>query len=191
MNKIITICLLGIIGLTLNGCFTPTGLNSTEQKKYARDMANSTLEELYQNHPETKSVIDKASGYVVYNTYAIDCLFLATEHGWGVAFNKSTGEYFYLKDLSFGVGPCLGFAIMRNILVFDNEIEFNAFVNGAWSLNVKADAVARVSDDGTWHLADGANMTNGARVYKLGNRGLIVEAILDVSKSWENRSLAE
>ena len=189
MKRIIAMCSLLVVAITLSGCFTPSGLDSKEQKNYAKDMADASLKDLYKYQPEAQAVIEGASGYIVYNTYAIDYFFLATENGWGVAFNKKTGASTYLKDLTIGLGPGLGVCVMRNILVFDNETDFNMFIAGGWSLNVKADAVARFSEAGKGHVAAGANITNGARVYLIGNKGLIAEAIFDVSKSWVNSSL--
>jgi hypothetical protein len=189
MKRIIAMCSVLAVAATLSGCFTPSGLNSTEQQTYAKEMANSTLKELYKFQPEAKDVVTKASGYVVYNTYAIDYFFVATENGWGIATNNKTGKKTYLKDLTIGLGPGLGIGVMRNILVFDNEIDYKEFINGGWGMNLKADAVARFSEDGNWDVAGASNLTNGARSYKIGNRGLIAEAIIDVSKSWQNRSL--
>ncbi len=191
MKRIIAMCSLLTVVATLSGCFTPSGLNSTEQQTYVGEMVDSTLKELYKYQPETKEIVEKSSGYVILNTYAIDYAFITTENGWGVAVNNKTGKKTYLKGLAIGLGPALGVAVMRDILVFDNEIEFNEFVASGWGINLKAAAVARFSDDGNWDIAGASSLTSGARAYKIGRRGLIAEASIDVSKNWKNRSLTE
>lgn len=189
MKRLIAMLSLLGIAATLSGCFTPSGMNSEEQQRYAQDMATSALNELYKWQPEAKDVVEKSSGYVVYNTYAIDYFFLATENGWGVAVNNKTGEKTYLKDITVGLGPGLGVGVMKDILVFDNDIDFKEFATGAWGVNLKADAVARFSEEGTWDVAGAVNLANGARAYKIGSRGLIAEAIIDLQRSWVNHSL--
>jgi lipid-binding SYLF domain-containing protein len=191
MKRIIAMCSVLAVAATLSGCFTPSGLNSTEQQTYVGDMVDSTLKELYKYQPETEEIVKNSKGYVIFNTYAIDYAFITTENGWGVAVNNETGKKTYLKDLAIGLGPALGFAIMRNILVFDNQIEFNEFVAGGWGINLKASAVARFSDDGNWDVAGASSLTSGARAYKIAHRGLLAEASIDVSKSWQNHSLTE
>jgi hypothetical protein len=191
MKKLISLCSMMVIALTMSGCFlmTPTGINSEQQQTFAKETTDSTLKELYKWQPEAKKVVDNSKGYVVYNIYTFDVFFLGVDTGWAIAYNKKTGEYSYLKDLSFAVGPALGIANMRNVFVFDNEIEFNSFLANGWNANLKADAVARFSEDGTWDVAGGVNITNGATYYKIGRRGLIAEAMFDVGKTSTNHSL--
>ena len=188
MKRIFTMFAVLIVAITLSGCLSPRGADVSDQKTYAEDMAASTLTDLYKIKPEAESIINNASGYIVYNTFAIDYFFLSTENGWGVAISKN-GDNTVLKIITVGIGPGLGFANMRNILIFDNEIDYKAFIAGGWGLNAKIAAVARFSEGGKAQVAGEANITNGAKMYKIGRRGLIAEANLDISKSWVNSSL--
>jgi len=191
MKKILAGCAMVLAAISMSSCFTPTGDNSQEQRAYAKDLASSTLTELYKKDPKAQKRVENSSGYVVYNTYAIDYFFITTENGWGIAVDNKNGQQTVLKDVSVGIGPGLGIAEMRTILVFDNPIDFSTFVNGGWGFNAKADAVARFTPDGTWDIAGESDFINGARVYKIGERGLIAEAAIDLSKSWKNASLLE
>jgi lipid-binding SYLF domain-containing protein len=189
MKKLLVFESLFAVALSLTGCLSPTGSTQTEQITYAKDIATSTLTELYKTQPEAQSKIKNSKGYIVCYTYAIDWFFIPTENGWGIAVNNATGEPTITKVIDIGIGPGLGVAQMRTVFVFDNEIEFNSFAQGGWKFNGKASAVARFSDEGKATIAGEANLIPGVRAYKIGERGLIAQAILGLSYSWQNAAL--
>lgn len=189
MKKLLVFGALFAVGLSLTGCLSPTGSTPEEKNTYANETANSTLKELYKEHPEAQNKIENSKGYIVCNALAIDLFFLPTENGWGIAVNQMTGEKTIIKLISVGIGPGLGVAQMRNILVFDNEIDFNSFAQSGWAFNAKVSAVARFSDESNATATHEANIIPGVVAYKIGERGLIAEAVINLAYDWANTDL--
>lgn len=190
MKKLLVFGSLFTVALSLTGCLSPTGSSPEQQKSYAKEIVNSTLTELYKTQPEAQKKIENSKGYIVFNTYSIDLFFLPTENGWGIAVNNITGETAITKVISVGIGPGLGIAKMRNVFVFDNEIEFNSLAqSGGWTFDAKVAAVARFSDGSKATIARQANLIPGVPAYKIGERGLIAQAVIDLSYSWPNTGL--
>lgn len=189
MKRLLSFASLFAVALSLTGCLSPTGSTPDQQKTYANGIAKSTLIELYKTQPEAQKEIENSKGYIICNAYAIDLFFLPTENGWGIAVNNTTGETTIAKLICVGIGPGLGVAEMRNVLVFDNEIDFNSFTQGGWTFDAKVAAVARFSDESKATKAYQANLIPSVKVYKIGERGLIAEAVVDVSYSWPNDNL--
>ncbi len=191
MKRILSYASMLTLTLSLVGCLSPAGSTPEAQRTYAKEIATSTLNDLYKTTPEAKEKIENAKGYVVTYAYAIDLFFFPTENGWAIAVDNATGEAKYVKVINIGIGPGLGIAQMRNVYVFNNKSELDTFCNGGWGFDGKVAAVARFSQEGTATVAKQANFIPGADVYKIGERGLIAEAVLDVGYTWNNEALTQ
>ena len=63
-----------------------------EQQKKILDMAQQSLQQLYEKEPSAKAAVKNAAGYAVFSDMGVKILFAGSGNGQGVAVNNKTGQ---------------------------------------------------------------------------------------------------
>ena len=175
MRKIIIIraCIMLILVMT---CVTAiVSAASIEQKRQSiRDMANETLERLYQEHPAAKEAIENGAGYAVFSNHGVKILLFGSGHGKGVAINKNSGREVFMKKSEIGIGLGLGVKDYSDIFVFETEKDFARFIDQGWTFGGQATVVASDGVNGGG-FQGAVCIWPGAWLYQLTDKGLALE----------------
>ena len=65
-----------VLAAVLAGCFGAPGNSREDKQAYIRDFTNTTLENLYKLHPETRNKIKSSAGYAVFSLIVIGIIYL-------------------------------------------------------------------------------------------------------------------
>jgi len=182
LKKIILIIALTII---------PTmALAKSADKKRAEilEMRTETLSQLYKNHAEAKSMLNKAEGYAVFNNGGVNLVLLSVGSGKGIAHDNKTGKDTFMRMATGGVGIGLGIKDYRAVMIFHKRSAFDQFVDKGWDFSGQADAAAKLdADGGEVNAAD--TVVSGVTVYQMTQKGLALQATLQGTKYWKNDKL--
>jgi len=69
-----------------------------EQQKKIVDMAQQSLQRLYQAQPSARAAVQNAVGYAVFSDMGVKILFAGGGNGQGVAVNNKTGQKTFYED---------------------------------------------------------------------------------------------
>lgn len=155
-----------------------------EAKRLRRDeIADQGLERLLATSIKSDTLFDKAYGWAAFRSMKAAFVF-SGGGGNGVAVDKETGERFYMKMATAGVGFGIGGQSYDLIFFFQDKGSFYNFVENGWQADAGAQAVAGV---------EGANaqttFTNGIAIYQLTKGGLMASADIAGTKYWKNKKL--
>ncbi len=158
--------------------------DTPEEARQAIDlMADSTLLKLFNETPEAKILYDKAYGYAVFDSRKLSLLF-HTNSGSGVAVNKETENRTYMNMFGMGLALGVGGKFYQQVVLFENQKDFDTFVTEGWEASSEASAVA---GDQAEEL--NAHFSSGVAVYQLNSKGLLIDANVSGSKYWVNEEL--
>jgi lipid-binding SYLF domain-containing protein len=93
-----------------------------------------TLQRLYKAQPKTKAVLKRAYGYAVFSDLGVQILLGGTGNGKGIVVNNKTKHQTYMKMIELQAGLGVGVDKFRVVFVFDNQPEFDGFVNSGWEI---------------------------------------------------------
>jgi len=155
-----------------------------ESKRLRRDeIADQALQKLLASSIKADTLYEKAYGWAAFRTVKAAFVF-SGGGGNGVAVDKETGERFYMKMATAGVGFGIGGQSYDLIFLFQDKGSFYNFVENGWQADAGAQAVAG---------AEGANaqttFTNGIAIYQLTKGGLMASADIAGTKYWKNKKL--
>jgi len=151
-------------------------------------MRDETLADLYKNKPETKTKVQKAAGYAVFDNTGIHLLLLATSRGNGVAVDNATQKPVFMKMKTVGAGPGLGAKDYRVIFIFADAATLKKFIESGWSATGEADAAAKSKKEG--QAAGGAaSSSEGMEIYTITKKGVALQATLGGTKFSKDNDL--
>lgn len=170
---IVRVCILLVLLAT---CVTSiASAASTEQKRQSiRNMANETLDRLYQVHPAARSAVENAAGYAVFSNHGIKILVLGSGHGKGVAINSNSGQEVFMKKSEVGLGLGLGIKDYSEVFVFEKQKDFDRFIDRGWSFGGQATVAATDGVNGG-AFQGAVSIWPGAWMYQLTDKGLAIE----------------
>ncbi|MGY0617050.1 YSC84-related protein [Vibrio sp. FJH11] len=158
--------------------------DTPEEARQAVDlMADSTMFKLFNEKPEAKALYDQAYGYAVFDSRKLSLLF-HTNSGSGVAVNKETEKRTYMNMFGMGLALGAGGKFYQQVVLFENQKDFDLFVTEGWEASSEATALA--GDEGE-ELS--AHFNSGVAVYQLNSKGLLVDVNVSGSKYWVNEEL--
>ncbi|MGP8306138.1 YSC84-related protein [Vibrio sp. YIC-376] len=158
--------------------------DTPEEARQAVDlMADSTMFKLFNEKPEAKALYDQAYGYAVFDSRKLSLLF-HTNSGSGVAVNKQTEKRTYMNMFGMGLALGAGGKFYQQVVLFENQKDFDTFVNEGWEASSEATALA--GEEGE-ELS--AHFNSGVAVYQLNSKGLLVDVNVSGSKYWVNEEL--
>lgn len=187
----LTISAIAVLCLGLQACSTAPLTQSEKQEKRAsvREMANQSLEQLYQAHPSARGAVKNAAGYAVFSDFGFKLLYGGGEKGNGIAINNATKQETFMKMFEIQPGYGLGASKFRLILVFDTPDAFNNFVTSGWTAgaNMMAAAKNKTTEGGAY--AGAVTVSSGVHLYQVTEAGLIVGVSITAGKFYKDSEL--
>lgn len=153
-----------------------------------RDMANSTLNRLYEADPKAKSAVAGAAGYAVFSNLGVKILVAGSGNGKGLAVNNKSKRETFMKMLELQAGLGIGVKKFSVIFVFDNEKAFKGFVDSGWQFGGQATAAAKNGDKGE-SMQGAASVSDGVWMYQFTDKGLALEITAKSTKYYKDDDL--
>jgi len=175
---------IGAAGLVFAGCTTTTpskspAASTSEQRQSMNSAANATLAKLYEAAPQSKDLVARAKGVLVFPD-VLSGSFIVGEHGKGVLRVRGQNAGYYTTTAG-SIGFQAGAQSKAMILLFMTDDALNKFRNSSgWT--VGADATVAVVNIG----ANGRIDTNTAQQpvvgFVMNNGGLMAGVSLAGTK---------
>ena len=169
----------------------PVALNAEskeEQQKKILDMAQQTLQQLYEKQPSAKAAVQNAAGYAVFSDMGVKILFAGSGNGQGVAVNSKTGQQTFMKMVELQAGLGFGIKKFRNIFVFQTQKAMDSFVNSGWQFGGQSTAAAKTATSGG-AMAGAAQVDDDVWLYQITEKGLEASITATGAKYYKNDSL--
>jgi len=164
-----------------------TSAELKEESKRAKinEVAEETLQQLFTENANAKSLYDKAVGWAVFDNTKV-ALGVSGGGGNGVAVSKTSGKKAYMKMGTGGVGLGLGVNKYQIVFLFQDEKTLKNFIESGWQADAGATASA-----GKASAEAKTNFVNGLAIYQLTEKGLMLNADIAGTKYWLNDKLNE
>jgi len=134
--------------ISFTGCVKVPGETREDQVITIDQLVERTLEDLYEQNPNTKKEIDSTVGYAVFNNKITKVPIVGAGAGYGVAIHNKSAQRTYLKMVRLDVGGGWGARSVRPVITYHNEEKFNDLINGKGEAKSGAEAAAKVGDAG-------------------------------------------
>ncbi|WMD22928.1 YSC84-related protein [Achromobacter seleniivolatilans] len=174
---------IGVAGVLFAGCTTTSPKNSasaTEKRQSMNSAANATLTKLYAASPQSKELVARAKGVLVFPDVLSGSFIVGAEHGNGVLRVDGANTAYY-STTAGSIGFQAGAQSKAMVLLFMTDDSLNKFRNSSgWT--VGADATVAVVNIG----ANGRIDTNTAQQpivgFVMNNGGLMAGVSLAGTK---------
>ena len=189
-THLIVAAALVMVFMGLSACSTtPAGKSDKEQQQDSvREMANTTLAQLYTKNPTARDVIARSAGYAVFSDFGFKVWTMGGARGKGVAVNNATQKRSFMEMLEFQPGMGFGAYRFRVVFIFDTQEAFNSFVTSGWEFGVNAMAAAKTQIEGG-ALAGAITASKGVKMLQLDDEGAIVGVSLTAAKYYKDKEL--
>jgi lipid-binding SYLF domain-containing protein len=179
-----------LLGLALISCQTAPMSKSDkeEQQDSVRNMANTTLSQLYVKNPAMKGAIARSAGYAVFSDFGFKVMFMGGARGKGVAVNNATKQETFMEMLELQPGMGLGASKFRVVFTFETLEAFDKFVNSGWEFGANAMAEAKTKTKGG-AVSGAVSVAKGVEMYQLDDQGLVVGVSLTGAKYYKDKQL--
>jgi len=188
--SVLAVSAMVILCLGLPACSSVPESKATKEEKRndVRNMANTTLQQLYAQNPDTQWAVKQSAGYAVFSDVGFKLLFMGGANGEGVAINNSNDKAVYMKMVELQPGLGLGAAKFRVIFLFDTEKELNDFVNNGWEAGANSIAAAKTSSMNKGG-GNAVSVSQGVTMYQVTESGLIVGVSITGAKFYKDSDL--
>lgn len=188
--RVLTLSLIVALGLGLQACATAPLSESQkeEQRASIRAMADQTLDQVYQQHPDARWRVQNAAGYAVFSDTGMKFMFGGGAHGKGIAVNNATKHATYMDMIELQPGLGFGAEKFRIAFLFENQPAFDDFVTSGWVLGANAMAAAKTGAQGE-AARTGLTLSSGVTMYQLTDQGVIVGVSITGAKYFKDASL--
>ena len=160
-------------------------LNQDAKRAKINEVAEETLDQLFSENANAKSLYDKAVGWAVFDNTKV-AFGISGGGGNGVAVSKASGKRAYMKMGTGGIGLGLGVNKYQVVFLFQDEQTLKNFIEKGWQADAGATASA-----GKAAAEAKTNFTNGLAIYQLTEKGLMANADIAGTKYWLNDKLNE
>lgn len=175
--------------LALLSASTCVRANDDEKKREkTRKMTAGVLKDLYKTEPASKSAIEKAAGYAVFDNMGVHVLLLSTARGSGLAVNNKTKQETFMKMVSAGAGLGMGVKDYNVVFVFETEKALAHFLDSGWEGSGQADAAAKAGEKGGAY-SGAMEVEPGVWVYQITKNGLALQLTLQGTKYYKDDDL--
>lgn len=140
--------------------------------------AQATLDKLFAQRADAKTLYDQAVGYAVFTATKAGFI-VSGGSGTGVAVNKGTGQRTYMRMGTGGIGFGIGAQRYDMIILFEDEAILARFAQGGWDSSATAQAAA-----GQEGVAVRSSFIHGVAFYQLTERGLMAHADVSGTRFW-------
>ncbi len=195
MKKIKAIA-LGIVVASLSfqtpaALARPAFLDRRAPEKQQHDIlerSQQVLAALYKHQPAAKSKVESAYGYATFSNFGMKLFFAGGGSGRGVAVDNKTQQKTFMNMAEVQAGLGLGVKKFMLVWVFENEHNFQKFVNSGWAIGGQASAAAKAGEKGG--SAQGAvAVASGVWLYQLTDAGLALELTVKGTKYYKDNDL--
>ena len=171
--------------LAMAGCTSTTNEPQTQATAASRrqvidDRADATMSRLYETVPDSRELVDKARGVLVFPSVVQAGAGVGGEHGDG-ALRVAGSSVGYYTTTSGSIGAQFGAQSKAIIILFMTQESLDKFVNSdGWSLGGDASiALVKVGSNGT---VDTTTAPKPVEVFVLTNSGLMGDLSLQGTK---------
>jgi lipid-binding SYLF domain-containing protein len=84
--------MIGAVAVLLTFAVNSYAASKEEQQRKILEMAQQSLQQLYQAQPSARAAVQNAAGYAVFSDTGVKILFGGGGNGHGVALNNKTGQ---------------------------------------------------------------------------------------------------
>jgi len=181
----ILIAVMGVVSLA-SADMTEKEKNTARQD--LQKMSNETLNRLYKTQPKAQEAVAKAAGYAVFSNFGMKIFLAGSGKGTGLAVNNRTKATTYMKMFEVQAGLGFGVKKFKLVWVFENQKDFDNFVNSGWELGGQASASAKTGDEGGG-LEGAMSVSPGVWLYQLTEDGLALELTAKGTKYYKDDAL--
>jgi len=122
---------------------------SVEEKRQSiRNVANDTLNEVYNVKPSARDAVANAAGYAAFTITDAKLVFFGGGGGKGMSVNNNTGQEIFMGTGDVQVGFGLGIKKYEVLFIFGTEKALAEFGNNGWELGAQATVAATDSVSG-------------------------------------------
>jgi lipid-binding SYLF domain-containing protein len=185
--KLLTVAFLSII---MFSGFSFGSFGDSDEERRAERIAESetALQLLFKEEPKAKDEVLNAYGFATFKNYGMSMMMMSADGGRGLAYSFKTKKTTFMNMASGGMGMGLGAKEYYSVFIFDNEKVFNDFVEDGWEMNSEIDASIKSNDDGET-MNESYTIAKGVKLYKVTQKGAIVQMNIHGSKYWKCRDL--
>ena len=149
---------------------------SVEEKRQAiRNIASTTLSEVYELQPHAKVAVENAAGYAAFSITDAKIVFLGSGSGKGMAVNNATGQEIFMQTRDVQLGFGLGIKKYDVLFIFETEKAFSDFIDSGWQFGGQATAAATDSVTGG-SLQGAIPVSPDVWLYQVTDKGLELSA---------------
>ncbi len=182
---------LGLTALLTTGCISAPDGTPDEQRQFIDDSSDETIAMIVKDKKVTQQDIQDAAGYATISNVSTQVLLIGGDDGYGVLVDNSTGQRTYLDVNSIDMGPGIGIAKYRTLLVFESQERLDEFKDGQWEFGAGVSAVAKTADGAGGAAEDTASFDKDVDVYITGEKGLAVSATIRNMEIKVNKKLTQ
>lgn len=169
------------VSLTACTTTTPVGTNpnasAAEQRQSLNAAADATLQRLYEQAPQSRSVIQQAHAVLIFPEVLSGAFILGFEHGEGVLRVRGKEEGVYTST-GASVGFQAGAQSKALVIAFTDAASYQRFRDSqGWTIG--ADATVAVASVGANGAIDSRTLNNPVVAFALNNGGLMAGVSLD------------
>jgi lipid-binding SYLF domain-containing protein len=154
-----------------------------KEKSELSSRANSAVQKLLKDVPDSKALYDKAAGYAHFAVTKAG-FFVSGSGGSGVAVDKAAKKTTYMKMGSAGAGLTFGADKFDMVILFQTKDRLEKFIAGGWDSAAAAKATAGSSEAGV-----SSDFFEGQKIYVLNEKGLMASADVSGTKYWADEDL--
>ena len=190
VKSIIMLSMLAALCLGLSACATipKTGSQIEAMREDVREMANVTLNKVYQSYPTARAEVERAAGYAVFSNFGFKFMFMGSSKGNGVVVNNSTKRDTFMKMFELSPGYGFGAQKFACVFIFDTNAAMDSFVNSGWEFGGNTAAALQTSTQGAGGRL-GVNVSPGVTMYQVSEEGAIVGISVTGAKYYKDDEL--
>ncbi len=185
---------LGILGFAALMLVTmlPVGgakaASPDERKAEIRNMAMSTLDQLYSLQPSAREAIQKAAGYAVFSEISTKILFAGGGGGKGVVVDTIADQETFMLMAMVQAGLGVGVTEFHLVWVFEREGDLTNFVNNGFELGANLNLQVNPGTGGG--LFNGAvEVQPGVWLFQISDAGLALDLTVEGTKYFKDPDL--
>jgi lipid-binding SYLF domain-containing protein len=159
-----------------------------EQRAEINSDATKALNKLYAAQPSARKAVSSAAGYAVFDQFGIKIGIVGGGTSKGYAFHNKSKKKTYMDMVEGQAGLGLGIKKFALIWIFENEKDFNHFVNNGFTVSGQGNLTASSKGKGVSYTG-AVSVSPGVWLYQLTEKGLSAELSVKGSKYYKDKKL--
>lgn len=177
------------VGLVLGGISLANAQEDDASELLFRQMeidnrSQATVDELVESNEGAKRLYEQAAGYAVFAVTKAGGFLVTGAGGTGVVIDKGTGARVYMRMGSGGIGFGIGAQQYDLVIMFEDALHLQRFMDGGWDSSATAQAAA-----GQEGVTVTSSFIDGVAFFQITDRGLIAVADVSGTRFWVAETL--